>query len=263
MNYSKYRFTLDIHKAKSQVSIPVMLGDTNVEFIISLNDGGTPYQITEGCTVMLAGRKPSGTFFYHKCEVEENRIIYTFNKNTANELGLINCELRILGKVKGNLTVPRFFIMVEESVLSDEEIKDYIENSPDLWGLKDIFQSELDRVNAELGREAAEDVRVAFYESILRAKKLGELNGKDGITPRVRINSETNYWEVSYDGGYNWTSLGVQASVKFTTDETLVLTDGRLSVNTTNKAEQDNKLPITSGGVYGQLGDIKTLLLLI
>ena len=148
-------------------------------------------------------------------------------------------------------------------MLSDEEINDYIEGSPDLGGLKDIYQSELDRINAELGREAAEDVRVAFYQSILLAKERGELNGKDGITPRVRINPETNYWETSYDGGYNWASLGVEASAKFTTDETLTLADGRLSVNTINKAEQDSKLPITSGGVYEQLGDIKSLLILI
>lgn len=260
MEYSKYRFTLDIHKAKSQVSIPVMLGDTNVKFIISLNDGGTPYQIAEGCTVMFAGRKPSGKFVYHKCEIEENRIIYTFNENTASELGTINCDLRIHGKAKGNLTVPRFFITVEEKVVSDEEIEGYIESSSDLGGLKDIYLSELNRVNAELGRKAAEEVRVAFYESILRAKEQGELNGKDGITPRVRINALTNYWEVSYDEGYTWTTLGVEASVKFTTDETLTLSEKNvLSVNATDEIK-DSELPIKSKAVYHELNGVKDLL---
>lgn len=259
MNYSTYRFTLDIHKAKSQVSIPVMLGDTNVKFYISLNDGGTPYQIAEGCTVMFAGRKASGTFFYHKCEVEENRIVYTFNERTANELGLVNCELRIYGKVKGALTVPRFFITVEEKVLSDDEIVGYIESNPDLSGLKDIYLSELNRVNAELGREAAETARVAFYESILLAKERGDLNGKDGITPRLRINRSTNYWEVTYDGGDSWTSLGVEASVKFTTDKTLTLKGGVLKVNATDTVE-DSELPIMAKAVYKVLGDIDTLL---
>lgn len=260
MNYSVYRFTLDIHKTKSQVSIPVLLGDTNVKFYISLNDGGTPYKITEGCTVMFAGRKPSGAFFYHKCEIEENRIIYTFNKNTTNELGLINCDLRIFGQSEGSLTVPRFFIMVEEKVLSDEEIEEYIENNPDLSGLKDIYTSEIDRINAELGREAAETARVAFYESILLAKERGDLNGKDGITPKLRINSVTNYWETSYDDGDSWVSLGVEASVKFTTDETLTLENGVLSVNTTDSPEGDSTLPITAGAVYTQLGNIEILL---
>jgi hypothetical protein len=237
-----------------------MLGDTNVQFIISLNDGGTPYQIAEGCTVMFAGRKASGTFFYHKCEVGENRIIYTFNENTANERGLVNCELRIFGKYRGVLTVPRFFITVEEKVLSDEEIEGYIESTPDLGGLKDIYLSELSRVNAELGREAAERVRVAFYESILLAKERGELNGKDGITPKVRIDTKTNCWEVSYDGGYNWASLGVEASVKFTTDETLTLSEGNvLTVNRTDEIE-DSELPIKSKAVYKELNGVKDLL---
>lgn len=37
-------------------------------------------------------------------------------------------------------------------------------------------------------------------------------DGKDGITPKLRINAETNMWEVSYDNGKTWISLGVQAT---------------------------------------------------
>ncbi len=37
------------------------------------------------------------------------------------------------------------------------------------------------------------------------------VDGKDGITPQIRINAETNEWEVSYDNGSTWTSLGVKA----------------------------------------------------
>ncbi|MBE6596970.1 MAG: hypothetical protein E7641_04785, partial [Ruminococcaceae bacterium] len=37
-------------------------------------------------------------------------------------------------------------------------------------------------------------------------------NGVDGKTPRLRINSESNEWEVSYDDGEHWTSLGVKAT---------------------------------------------------
>ena len=35
-------------------------------------------------------------------------------------------------------------------------------------------------------------------------------NGKDGVTPEIRIN-ESGMWEVSYDGGESWSSLGVSA----------------------------------------------------
>ena len=37
-------------------------------------------------------------------------------------------------------------------------------------------------------------------------------DGKDGITPKLRINSSTNEWEVSYDNGSTYTSLGVKAT---------------------------------------------------
>lgn len=35
--------------------------------------------------------------------------------------------------------------------------------------------------------------------------------GRDGVTPQIRINPTTLYWEVSYDSGRTWTSLGVSA----------------------------------------------------
>lgn len=37
-------------------------------------------------------------------------------------------------------------------------------------------------------------------------------DGKDGITPKLRINEDTNMWEVSYDEGKTWESLGVVAT---------------------------------------------------
>ena len=37
-------------------------------------------------------------------------------------------------------------------------------------------------------------------------------DGQDGITPQLRINADTNMWEVSYDNGGTWTSLGVKAT---------------------------------------------------
>ncbi|MBQ4060665.1 MAG: metallophosphoesterase [Bacilli bacterium] len=37
-------------------------------------------------------------------------------------------------------------------------------------------------------------------------------NGEDAITPLVKINEETNMWEVSYDNGITWVSLNVNAT---------------------------------------------------
>lgn len=53
---------------------------------------------------------------------------------------------------------------------------------------------------------------------------------------------------------------GSGGNVNFKTDETLILKDGILSVNTTDEMEQDNTLPITSAGVYNTVGNIEALL---
>ena len=36
-------------------------------------------------------------------------------------------------------------------------------------------------------------------------------NGQDGVSPQIRVNTGTQMWEVSYDNGATWTSLGVKA----------------------------------------------------
>jgi len=38
------------------------------------------------------------------------------------------------------------------------------------------------------------------------------LNGEDGISPQMRINSKTNEWEISADNGKTWKSTGVKAT---------------------------------------------------
>lgn len=48
--------------------------------------------------------------------------------------------------------------------------------------------------------------------------------------------------------------------VVFETDETLNLEHGVLSVNTADRVEQDNSLPVTSGAVYTEVGNINALL---
>lgn len=37
-------------------------------------------------------------------------------------------------------------------------------------------------------------------------------SGADGVTPQLRINGDTNMWEVSYDNGETWSSMGVVAT---------------------------------------------------
>lgn len=63
--------------------------------------------------------------------------------------------------------------------------------------------------------------------------------------------------DVTDDGGG---SGGGGGGVTFTTDETLTLSGGVLSVNTSKTVEADNTLPVTSAAVYTTVGNIEALL---
>lgn len=67
---------------------------------------------------------------------------------------------------------------------------------------------------------------------------------------------KTDQGEAKYD--YN--SLANLPLTIREVDSTLTLKEGKLSVNVTSEAEQDNTLPITSAAVYTQLGNIEILL---
>ena len=59
------------------------------------------------------------------------------------------------------------------------------------------------------------------------------------VTPKLQINEETNYWEVSYDNGETWTSLGVKATGKTGADgvgieNVEIDSDGNLIITLTN-----------------------------
>lgn len=77
------------------------------------------------------------------------------------------------------------------------------------------------------------------------------VDGADGITPRLRINSETNYWEVSYDNGETWISMEVNATGADGKDGTDGITP-KLRINAeTNywEVSYDNEATWTSLGI--------------
>lgn len=164
MNYSTYRFTLDIHSVKSQVSIPAMFQDTWTKLYINLTDGGKPYKLEDGCTAKFFGKKADGTALVQDCEISEDRarIIYTFSEQTASTLGTVNCELRLYSKTGLHLTSPTFLIVVESRVIEDDDI---IESDADLSAIDNLFATEGARVEAEEARAEAEQARIEAEEA--------------------------------------------------------------------------------------------------
>lgn len=77
----------------------------------------------------------------------------------------------------------------------------------------------------------------------------------DFIKKKLKPVTSINGIEADENGNVN---ISVGGNVE--TDETLIIKDGVLSVNTTDQMEQDNTLPITSAGVYATVGNIEVLL---
>lgn len=157
MKNSVFRFTLNHHIHRSQVSVPVFLGDTAVQLYISLTDGGNTYYIEDGCTAVLRGKKPDGKTLLEYCLIENNtRIRYDFNEQTTSCEGIVNCEISLYGADGNLLTCPKFIIVVGDRVVGDTEI---IESESERSALDAIFASEAERKNAEKARADAETAR--------------------------------------------------------------------------------------------------------
>lgn len=160
MNSSTYRFTLDMHTAQSQVSLPIVLHDTARKLYISLADGGKIYHIVDGCLAVIRIDRPTGTYIEQFCPIEDNtNIVYDFAQytNTAIVEGLHECEVTLYGLDGRIITTARFSMVVSARVVN----KDDIEITDDDWTIIDSVAVEEAR-RQENFRQAMEDVKEAI-----------------------------------------------------------------------------------------------------
>ena len=123
MNSSVYRFTLDMHSAQSQISIPAMLGDTGRTLRINLSDGSKPYSIADGCLAKISIKRPTGTRLEDFCTIEGNTtIVYHFGENTCAVEGIHDCDITLYGLDGNIITSPRFTMVVSERVVKSDDI---------------------------------------------------------------------------------------------------------------------------------------------
>lgn len=173
MRNSTYRFTLDLHKLQSQMSIAVFAYDSAVRLIISLTDGGNPYHIDDGCRAVFIGKRPDGKSLVHNCMIEGNakegntRIIYDFNDQTAAIEGITECQIRLYSIDSELITAPGFIIVVKERLV---DITDLPEDSL-LDALDTILITEAAVKAAENERFYAEEARVQAEEERDKAEK--------------------------------------------------------------------------------------------
>ena len=163
MNSSIFRLTLDMHRTQSQISIPVMLGDTGITFRIILSDGGKPYTIKQGCIAKLSVKRPSKLYLEELCAIEgETTIVYDFSKNettrtTAWEVGTHECDVTLYGTDGSQIATPRFTMVVSERVINSDDI---VLTDKDLTAVDAMLNEEAARQLAETEREEAEAKRI-------------------------------------------------------------------------------------------------------
>ena len=114
MNYSVFRFTLNMHSHRSQASVSAFQGDTAIKLCITITDGGNIYKIEDGCVAILSGTKADGSKLWDRCVIERDTIIYDFNEKTTSCAGAANCEITLYGGDGRIITAPKFVIVVDE-----------------------------------------------------------------------------------------------------------------------------------------------------
>lgn len=182
MNYSTYRFTLDLQKHQSQMSIAVFRYDTAVKLYISLTDGGKPYLMKDGCKAYFFGKRADGAELVHPCMIQNNtEVIYAFEDTTSCIDGIVDCQIRLYGTDGRLITAPRFIIVVDERVIIDENVEI---TGNTLSALDEILTNETARVDAENRRVEAEEERkkLIAISSIEQTEESTEDGGKNVIT---------------------------------------------------------------------------------
>ena len=171
MNASKYRFSLDIHEPHSSVCLNVKRGDTNSRtLLITLSEGGLPYNISPECYAVFTATKPDGNIVFNHCTIEGNLITYVLTPQTVAVEGRLDCEIKLYGADDALITSPCFDIIVRDTAYNEG---DEIESEKEVDALTHLV-SEATTVIYE-GKKANQESKDLIEE--LEAKQ-EELNQK-------------------------------------------------------------------------------------
>ena len=124
MNQIEHRLRLDVLRDSVQGVIRVSRNDTRSRrLIISLTEGSFPYPLYGITVANLKAKKPDGTILFNSCKVENTVITYEITAQTTASAGDLECELILYGEGGEVLATPKFRILVEETVVSDDSIE--------------------------------------------------------------------------------------------------------------------------------------------
>lgn len=217
MNYSDYRFTLDVQIHQAQVSVPVTLNDTARRLYVGFTDGRKPYTIPNGCRAVFAALKPDGKTILNDCIIENNKtVVYEFSKNTTNAEGIVDCEIRLYDIAGKELTSPQFIIVVDKKVVRDEEIS---VSESESTTLDNIIRSELERQDAE---EKRKDL-IKFFEPVVPLIRQNSYTDEDSVKFDIELGEE--YKAVDEQGEMNVSNAKLLVSYEDTTSGEIYVKD--------------------------------------
>lgn len=144
---SVFKFSLDIHQAKTQEMFSVKRGDTKRRLEIILTEKGEPYFISNDCYAVFSAEKADGHKIYNDCEIEDNTIVYHMTPQTVAVVGILKCEIKLYGEGDSLITSPRFTVVVDPTINEEDEIE--IESADEVNALTQLL-GEVSAVKAEV-----------------------------------------------------------------------------------------------------------------
>ena len=168
------------------VRVPVSQYDTMWQFVFTIVNNSQPWQIPNGASAVLNGRKPDGNVFAFSGTIANNTVTVDADVQMSAVAGQTVCELSILadGKTVGTAN---FILDVEEApksaddVVSDtvldgygmmvtNAVGDYIERHPEVFGGDRFTQSAKNALLALLEKVAYIDENGQTYIDALESE---------------------------------------------------------------------------------------------
>lgn len=120
MKKSTYSNSLDIHSTKVQTSFNAIKGDTKREIRFVLTEKNKPYKIASSCTARFDAKLPGNAAIHTPATIEGNEIVVELSNVVTSAAGIVQCEVTLLGAENERITSPKFNIVVEGGLNSEE-----------------------------------------------------------------------------------------------------------------------------------------------
>ena len=130
------RIQVDVALPGSQCALYVRQGETRVyTLVVSLCERSLPLALPESWSAVLRGKKPDGTMLFLPAGIDSGVVRAYFSAQAFTAVGVVQCQLDILGQDGKALYSPRFDVFVEPMTVQDGEI----ESTDDFKALADAL----------------------------------------------------------------------------------------------------------------------------